>query len=105
MEKLFAGMFFLIIGALAIVFNNFFGKIAWLGMPSVEELIKGENKERRYYYRARLVRFLGAGFAVVGGILIIGSLFQFTKNTTSVKSASEQTTTEKILQILKQDKQ
>ena len=76
MEKLFAGVFFLVVGATAIALNKFFGRIAWMGMPSIEELIKGENKEKRYYARARFIRFLGIGFAVVGGILIISSLFQ-----------------------------
>lgn len=76
MEKLFAGIFFIIVGAMAIAFNKFFGKIAWMGMSSAYELIKGEDKERRYYNRARFIRFLGAGFAVAGGVLIIGFLFQ-----------------------------
>lgn len=75
MEKLFAGVFFLLVGAMAIAFNKFFGKMVWLGMPSVGELIKGENKERRYHDRARFIRFLGVGFTVAGGVLIIGFLF------------------------------
>ncbi len=70
-QYLLGGACFLIIGLAFIIFNKSIGKIAWLGMPSVHEVLTGYDREKRFYSRARFTRFLGIVFACVGIVLIL----------------------------------
>ncbi len=61
----------MIIGLAFIIFNKSIGKIAWLGMPSVHEVLTEYDREKRFYSRARFTRFLGIVFACAGFVQIL----------------------------------
>ncbi len=77
MDQLFAGILFLMIGLTAYIFNRGLGKRVWIGMPSVVELIKGEDIEKRFSDRAKFIKLLGIAFMVVGAIILIRLLIVF----------------------------
>lgn len=70
-QYLLGGVCFLIIGLVFSIFYKSIGKIAWLGMPSVSEMVTGYDREKRFYNRARFTRFMGIVFACVGIVLIL----------------------------------
>lgn len=74
-EKFIVGIVTLVFGILLTVFNKFFGRIWWLGMPSVQEIVTKTDKEKRYEARAALTRVIGIIFIITGLIFTILSMF------------------------------
>lgn len=70
-QYLLGGILFMIIGLAFIIFNKSIGKIVWLGMPSVDEVLTGYDKEKRFSNRVRFTRLLGIVFACAGFVQIL----------------------------------
>ncbi|MBI2631916.1 hypothetical protein HYW75_02850 [Candidatus Pacearchaeota archaeon] len=68
------GIILFIFGILLFIFNNSLGRIAYLGMHSIESMITNTSKEEVYKKRAWFIKYLGAIFIIVGLIFIINGL-------------------------------